>query len=172
MDALPSMLFALGLAALGCSGDVSGSDGAAGKDGGTGGAAGKDGGTADADGAAGDADVSGPFTDLPASCFSSYAGFINKCNPITNEPCKKIAGAACDVGQYGFECFPSGNTVAEGQPCNNTGAFCQGTLGCKQLDPMTGAGKCEKYCCADSDCVAKKCVAINADKVGTFGYCE
>lgn len=79
----------------------------------------------------------------------------NTCNPITQEGCSG-AGAACDIGQNGFQCYPDGNTHALCESCGDAAAdgnYCQPGLAC--------VSKCARYCCDDSDCGTGTCTKVD-----------
>jgi len=101
---------------------------------------------------------------LPQGCLTDDTITLG-CNPMTNENCDTAGGEACDMGENGFECFPAPNEVPVGGDCNNSaGPYCEAKLHC------TGS-KCEKWCCADSDCTGDtKCIAFDAT-MGTIGTC-
>lgn len=83
------------------------------------------------------------------SCVTLGGG--NACNPITQEGCTG-AGASCDVGQNGFQCYADGNTHALCEGCGDgasDGLYCQ--------PGMTCVAQCARYCCDDADCGMGTC---------------
>jgi hypothetical protein len=107
---------------------------------------------------------------LPAKC--GPAGRKFQCNPVTNEGCDSAKDEACDDDEHdGFGCYPGPNAVMEGGECNDEeGPSCHGGFGCDTPESHPD-GICRRYCCADGDCGAKKCVAIDKD-FGTLGFCK
>lgn len=78
------------------------------------------------------------------------------CNPMTNAGCT-TAGAACDIGETGFQCYDPPNDVAVCGACGD-GAFCQPGSVC--ID-----SQCLHYCCTDADCGSGKCYDIPLQNV-------
>jgi hypothetical protein len=84
-------------------------------------------------------------SDAPSKGACVAIGPNVACNPVTNEGCDGAAGAACDLGGDGFECFPDRNERALCEACGGTKGFCEGTMGCHD-------GRCARYCCDAADC--------------------
>lgn len=94
-------------------------------------------------------------------------GTNNECNPVTNDKCDGAAGAACDVKQGGFKCYPDGNTHDICTGCGNGAQdqnFCKGGLTCFGVE-------CVKYCCTDADCGAKGTCKLGDLPDPKVGHC-
>lgn len=89
-----------------------------------------------------------------ASAGSCYPA--SPCNPMTNAGCTN-AGAACDIGETGFQCYDPPNDVAVCGACGD-GAFCQPGNVC--ID-----SQCLHYCCTDADCGTGKCYDVPLQNV-------
>ena len=105
---------------------------------------------------------------LPPGC--APAGTKLQCNPLTNAGCDRTKDEACDDDERGgFGCYPGPNAVDEGGKCDDEEG-CRGGLGC-DMDDDDDDGVCARYCCKDSDCGTKKCVATNK-AFGSLGFCN
>ncbi len=112
---------------------------------------------------------------MPTSCI--HTGVTpDACNPITNARCTKEQTCDFITGEdfeMGFACAHiQAEDRNEGEPCDNVaGPFCLTGMHCVHR----GSGQeCAYMCCGDSDCrgTATKCVPLNKNKVGTFGFCQ
>jgi hypothetical protein len=122
-----------------------------------------------AGGAGGTAADAGVVTNgaAPAlSCGSLIA--TSTCDPVTAWPCDVAAGETCDYSNLAgaFRCYalPTANPVCGF--CDQESAFCGPGTTC-------GAGRCERYCCDDSDCASGPCVRdlFGDPAVAAVGYC-
>ena len=107
-----------------------------------------------------------PLACMPPATAPSMGSCVmidanNVCNPVTNEGCDTMAGAACDVGMNGFQCYPDGNTQDVCQDCGVTGTdYCKAGSTCLV--------QCAKYCCDNSDCGGGVCTKT-LDGMAIFG---
>jgi hypothetical protein len=110
-----------------------------------------------------------PFTALAAceeSSCKTDCTVASDCNPVTSKECT-TSGDGCDVVGGAYTCL-SGATEAECAACDaNAGPWCGPGLTC--LADNTGAGKCARFCCADTDCGTGKCDKTIAP--GGVGLC-
>jgi len=86
-----------------------------------------------------------------AACGSLGASM---CDPLTGSPCDLDAGETCDyIGEEGFVCIPGPNdAVLCGECGESSGLFCGAGTNCN-----FSTERCEKFCCADSDCETGVC---------------
>lgn len=78
------------------------------------------------------------------------------CNPVTNVGCT-TPGAACDIGETGFQCYEPPNDVPVCGACGD-GAFCSPGSVCVD-------SQCLRYCCSDGDCGSGKCYDVPLQNV-------
>ncbi len=151
------------LAASACSSSKSDGSGGAGgygtgsTGGSGGGATGGSGGSTTTGGSGGTAPSLTPTCTVPTSASGGTCYPGTPCNPVTNEGCT-AAGAACDVGDTGFQCYDPPNDVPTCGACSDTTGFCEAGNVCVD-------GQCLHYCCTDADCGSGKCYAISLQTV-------
>ena len=120
-------------------------------------------------GAAGATEPSGEAGATASSCSGQLE--TSTCDPVTGAPCALDEGETCDYSGtlQGFECFPGPNdSQACGECGEDSGLFCGAGTTCNG-----DFGRCEKYCCDDSDCESGECLKDLFDEpaVAAAGVC-
>jgi hypothetical protein len=101
----------------------------------------------------------------PNSCGGLLGASV--CDPVTAWPCDVAAGQTCDFSNLAgsFRCMTLPNTVPFCGVCDDTLWCGPGTI--------CGYNRCERYCCADSDCERGPCVKdiLGTPSLAAAGFC-
>jgi hypothetical protein len=89
----------------------------------------------------------------PSVALCGIKSDVSECDPVSADGCNVAAGATCDHSMMlgGFTCFPD-SVAKAGEFCDNITAFCGAGTTCNGLLEV-----CQRYCCADSECVQGAC---------------
>jgi hypothetical protein len=111
-----------------------------------------------------------PTSGMSATPALSCGGLLgpSTCDPVTAWPCDTSAGETCDYSNSAgaFRCYLLPTAVPLCGFCDRDVEYCGPGTTC-------GGGRCEKYCCADSDCEQGVCVRdiFQEPNVAGAGYC-
>jgi hypothetical protein len=110
-------------------------------------------------------DTSAASTLPKLSCGGLLAS--STCDPVTAWPCNTEVGETCEYSNSAgaFRCYLLPTAVAFCGACDRVTTFCGRGLTC--------VDRCEKYCCADTDCEQGRCAPTfeNQLDLAPIGLC-